>query len=80
MALPNLPYAQMMDVAQNGSPALLGVVGRAFGLGQAETRALTNGKMPVWFWLTAGLAGGVWIGVQVHQRWPSKIPAWFMGK
>lgn len=80
MALPNLPYAQMMDVAQNGSPALLGVVGRAFGLGEAETRALSNGKIPGWFWLTAGLAGGVWIGIQVHQKWPSKIPAWFMGK
>lgn len=80
MALPNLPYAQMIDVAQNGSPALLSVVGRAFGLGEAETRALSTGKIPGWFWLAAGLAGGVWAGIQLHDRWPDKIPTWMMGK
>lgn len=80
MALPNLPYAQMIDVAQNGSPALLNVVGRAFGLGEAETRALSTGKIPAWFWLATGLAGGVWAGIQVHRRWPEKIPAWVTGR
>jgi hypothetical protein len=80
MALPNLPYAQMIDVAQNGSPALLNVVGRAFGLGEAETRALSSGKIPAWFWLATGLAGGVWAGIQVHRRWPEKIPAWVTGR
>jgi hypothetical protein len=80
MALPNLPYAQMIDVAQHGSPALLNAVGRAFGLGEAETRALQSGKIPGWFWLTLGVGAGLWAGIQVHKRWPDKIPAWAMGR
>ena len=75
----SLSAAEVQKLASSGSPALLNVVGRAFGLGPAEQTALTNGNIPGWFWVTAGLLGGVVIGIQVRKRWPEKIPGFFGG-
>lgn len=79
MNLPNLPYAHMAQVAQHGSPALLTAVGRAFGFGQAERAALTQGKIPGWLWLTLGLGVGVVAGVRAYREWPDKFPSWVKG-
>lgn len=62
------------EVMKNGSPSVLSLAGRAFGLGEAEQTALINGKVPFWIWVTLGITGGVVIGIQIHKRWPSKIP------
>ena len=68
-----LPVAEIAKAAQNGSPMLLQAVGRAFGLGEQE-RAALGGGLPGWFWMILGVAGGVVVGVQIHKRWPDKIP------
>jgi len=75
----SLSASEIQKLASNGSPTLLHMVGRAFGLGQAEQTALSNGNIPGWFWVTAGLLGGVVIGIQVHKRWPEKIPGFLGG-
>ncbi len=61
-------------VAENGSPIGLSAVGRILGLGQAEQAALGSGQIPWWLWTTIGIAGGVFVGVQLHKRWPSMLP------
>jgi len=76
----SLPYAEMLTVAKDGSPLLLEVAGRALGLGQAERAALGQGALPWWFWGTLGITVGVVAGIQVHKRWPDKIPAFMKGK
>jgi hypothetical protein len=76
----SLPYADMMNVAKDGSPLLLEVAGRALGLGQTERAALANGALPWWFWGTLGVTAGVVVGIQLHMRWPEKIPAFVKGK
>jgi hypothetical protein len=80
MNLAALPYSQMLSAAQNGSPALLKVAGRAFGLGQAERTALVNGKIPGWFWAVGGVAIGVFAGVRLHSLLGDKLPVWLRGK
>jgi hypothetical protein len=79
MNLTNLPYAQMLSAAQNGSPALLRVAGRAMGLGEAERTALANGKIPGWFWALGGVAIGVFAGVRLHRMVGDKLPEWLRG-
>lgn len=76
----NLPLSpeQMQALMANGSPSLLHMVGRAFGLGDAERGALVQGKFPGWFWAVSGVVVGVAVGIQVHKRWPNKVPK-FMG-
>lgn len=66
--------------AESGSPALLHIVGRAFGLGQEERDALAAGKIPTWFWVVSGIAAGFVVGVRVHRHWPSKVPQIVKGK
>lgn len=80
MALPNVPMHQIVDMAQNGSPALLSAAGRMLGLGQAETSALTKGKIPAWFWITMGVGAGIFAGVRAYRMWPEKFPEWVKGK
>lgn len=74
----NLPVSfsasDVQKLASSGSPALLHVVGRAFGLGQEERTALANGNIPGWFWASVGLLSGFVIGVQVYKRWPQYVP------
>jgi hypothetical protein len=78
--LPNLPYGELLQAAQGGSPLLLNVAGRALGLGQAEQAALAQGNIPGWFWAVAGVSLGVVVGVQVYKRWPDKVPAFVQGE
>jgi hypothetical protein len=70
----------MLQAAQHGSPALLGAVGRAFGLAEPERAALANGKIPAWFWVTIGVGLGVVAGIRLHKAMPTKIPEWLAGK
>jgi len=66
--------SDLQSMAQGGSPMLLNVVGRAFGLGPAEQSALGGGRLPWWLWASAGLAAGVVVGAQIHKRWPERLP------
>ena len=80
----NLPITFTLDdierMSHKGSPALLSMAGRAIGLGADEQQALANGKLPAWFWVAAGVLGGVVIGVQVQRRWPQHVPNFVGGK
>lgn len=80
----NLPLSlspnDVQKLTESGSPALLHMVGRAFGLGQAEREALSKGSFPGWFWAVSGLVAGFVVGVQVYRRWPSKVPGFIVGK
>lgn len=61
------------SIAKQGSPALLGFLGRAFGLGQAEQQALTQGKFPAWFWILLGVGAGTVAGVYAQKKWPHHV-------
>jgi len=69
-----------MTATQNGSPLLLSAVGRVLGLGQDEQRALADGKIPGWLWLTVGLVGGTLVGIQIYKRWPERVPDVLVGE
>jgi hypothetical protein len=71
----NLPISgsDLGEIASKGSPTLLRIAGRAFGLGEEEQSALINGKFPIWFWIVLGAAGGVYAGVQLQKRYPRQI-------
>lgn len=75
-------YAQAAELAKNGSPMLLQAVGRIFGLGEAERRALgqDGGGVPWWFWTVCGLGAGFVAGVRVYRRWPREVPVLIKGK
>lgn len=55
------------------SPNTLKMAGRFFGIGDAEANALMAGKLPAWFWVVLGVAGGTYVGIRLHQRYPEKI-------
>jgi hypothetical protein len=65
--------SELQSAVNKGSPTLLHAVGRAFGLGQAERTALTQGAFPAWFWIVVGLGAGVVVGTQVQKRWPNQV-------
>jgi hypothetical protein len=79
--LGNLPISAsaIHSMTSNGSPMLIKAVGRAFGLADAEQSALVSGKIPTWFWVAIFATAGVVAGVQIHKRWPNKIPKAFGG-
>jgi hypothetical protein len=79
--IPNIDQiGQLSDVARNGSPVALVAVGRAFGLGEEERRALLKGGIPWWTLLLAGAAIGFVAGTRAEKKYSSKIPSWISGK
>lgn len=79
MSLP-VSLADVQYMAKNGSPALLAVAGRAFGLGTSERDALFSGEIPWWTMLLGGAAIGFFAGARVTRKWPEKVPSWVKGK
>ena len=73
IGLSALGNPEIQKLAVQGSPKLLNAVGRVFGLGQAEQQALSQGKFPVWFWITSGLIVGAGLGIYVERTWPGKV-------
>jgi hypothetical protein len=73
IGLSALDRPEVRELATKGSPRLLSMVGRAFGLGEAEQRALVNGRFPTWFWIGSGVALGLVAGLYVERQWPGKI-------
>ena len=71
--LGQVPMNEIQEIARNGSPQILHMVGRAFGLGQDERNALTQGKFPVWFWIATGGLVGIVAGMYAHKKWPNQI-------
>lgn len=65
--------SDIRQLTANGSPTLLRIVGRAFGLGTAEQDALVQGKIPAWLWVVAGFAGGAYAGAYAQKRWPHYV-------
>lgn len=64
----------VQNAVTTGSPDVLHMVGRAFGLGPNEQQTLVQKGLPTWFWVTASLMVGFVAGVQVYKRWPDKVP------
>ena len=75
-----IPFAQAIEAAEQGSPALLGMFGRAFGLADGETAALKRGNVPGWIWAIVGIGVGASAGVWAYRKWPEKFPSWLIGK
>jgi len=67
-------------VAQNGSPMLLKLAGRAIGLGDADQQALSQGKVPWWAIAVGALAIGFVAGVRTEASAPASVPKWLKGK
>ena len=71
-----LPIVQALHKAA-GSPEPKVAIGHLFGLGEPETKALLDGKIP--WWTIALLSGaiGLYFGVKAQQQYPNKIPKFF---
>ena len=77
---PNIDYATVFKVANEGSPFILNAVGRVFGLGQEESSALFKDGLPTWTWVMIGLGAGFVVGVRVYKAYPKQIPRIIKGK
>jgi len=60
----------VINVAANGSPAILSGVGRLFGLGQVEQQALVQTGIPRLAILAFGIGFGVLAGIYAEREWP----------
>jgi hypothetical protein len=81
MELPqNIDYAKVISLARDGSPLLLGAVGRVVGLGQAEQRAITSGRVPWWTIAGLGLALGFIAGARVERKFKGRMPSAIAGE
>jgi hypothetical protein len=71
-----IDYSQMARVARDGSPMLVHAVGRMFGLGPAERRALgaDGSGVPTWTWVLLAVGVGFVAGARVQKRWPRVLP------
>lgn len=76
MDFSRIDYGQVARVAQEGSPLLLQAIGRFYGLGPSERRALgaEGAGVPSWAWAAIFLAAGVVIGARVQKKWPNRVP------
>ena len=74
---PSLHPDDIRAYAREGAPMLLQALGRVYGLGPSERRALGGnggGGIPSWTWALLGVAAGVVIGARVQKAWPDKLP------
>lgn len=81
--LQQLPMREIAQVAQHGSPMLIAAVGRAFGLGEAERRALAGsggGALPWWLFAVVGIGVGLVVGARVQRKYPALLPEIVRGK
>lgn len=69
----DIPYEQVVELAQNGSPLLVRSAGRLLGLGAAEQQALTTTGIPRWAVLTVGLGLGFFVGAWAYRRYPKPL-------
>lgn len=65
------------DVRELATPETLKVAGRLFGIGDPQAQALQQGRVPAWFWVVVGVAGGVYLGIQAQRRYPAKVQSAF---
>lgn len=68
-----IPPHVMANVATNGSPEMLTSVGRLFGFGDAEQKALLRGEFPRWSIFVLGAAVGAVAGILVQRRFPEQV-------
>jgi hypothetical protein len=82
MLRPTIQYADLEHVAKYGPGLATTALGRVFGLGPAERRALAGDGMssiPGWSWALLGLGAGVVVGIRIYKRWPDKVPKLVQG-
>lgn len=77
--VPGLSLDDVRAIARDGAPMLLQALGRVYGLGPNERRALGgagNGGsgLPTWTWVLLGIAAGVVAGARVEHAFPGKLP------
>ena len=77
---PQVSYADMIQLAKEGSPMLINAVSRLAGLGKSEQEALAAKGIPGWAWAAVAGIAGVVVGIRLHQSNPKRIPAWIKGK
>lgn len=78
---PPLNFGQVAEVAQNGSPLLLQALGRLYGIGSAERRALGQDGMgvPLWAWGGLAFALGAVAGIRLYRAKPEVVPRMISG-
>lgn len=82
MIRPTINYADVERITKDGPPMLVSALGRLFGIGPAERRALGAegiGGVPGWSWGLLGVGVGFVVGVRVYKRWPNKVPRLIRG-
>jgi hypothetical protein len=80
--VPAISLDEVRAIARDGAPMLLQALGRVYGLGPTERRALSGsegGGIPSWTWVLFGVAAGVVVGARVQRAWPDKLPALVRG-
>jgi hypothetical protein len=73
----DLRFEDVERITRDGAPMVLQALGRVYGLGPRERRALgaTNGSgLPAWTWALLGIAAGFVAGARVQKAWPDKLP------
>ncbi len=69
----DVPNEQLVGLVRDGSPFLLGSLGRLFGLGQSEQGALVRGEVPRYAVLGLGLVVGFAVGVLIYHHYPETM-------
>lgn len=77
-----IDYGRVASVARDGSPLLLQALGRLYGIGPTERRALgSNGTgVPTWAWVTLALGAGVIAGTRIQKAFPQYVPNLIAGE
>jgi len=77
----SIDLGQVSRIAQDGSPLLLQAIGRLYGVGPAERRALgADGTgVPSWTWAALAFAAGTLVGIRLYRAYPKHIPKMISG-
>lgn len=77
---PQVSYADMIQLAKEGSPMLINAVSRLAGLGTAERDLLATKGVPTWAWVAVAGGACLVIGIRLHKKYPNRVPSWIKGK
>lgn len=84
MIKPNVSYSDLERLSNDGPDLIMRGLGRVFGLGPAERRALagkTNTPgVPGWAWATLAFGAGFVAAARIERRWPDRIPELVAGR
>lgn len=72
----NLDVKKAAASAADAAPLVLHALGRLYGLGPSERRALggDGDGVPTWAWVSLALVAGAVIGSRVQKAYPTYVP------